>query len=91
MVTQDTSFNHYWSRTAEQLLNTLQSSAAGLKTAEAQQRLAQHGPNVLETRAEVTPLRLFLKQLRDPIVLILLFATGVSAVTQEWIDRKSVV
>ena len=86
MVTQDTSFNHYWSRTAEQLLNTLQSSAAGLKTAEAQQRLAQHGPNVLETRAEVTPLRLFLKQLRDPIVLILLFATGVSAVTQEWID-----
>jgi Mg2+-importing ATPase len=69
--------NHYWSQPTGQLLTTLQSSAAGLKATEAQQRLERVGPNVLETRAEVTPLRLFLKQFRDPIVLILLFATAV--------------
>ncbi|HQE91783.1 MAG TPA: magnesium-translocating P-type ATPase [Anaerolineae bacterium] len=86
MSTQDTLTYSYWGQTTEQLLTMLQSSAAGLTTPEAQQRLEQYGPNVLETHAEVTPLRLFLKQFRDPIVLILLFATTVSAVTQEWID-----
>ena len=83
--------NHYWSQTTDQLLTTLQSSAAGLKAAEAQQRLEQVGPNALETREEVTPLRLFLKQFRDPIVLILLFATIVSAVTKEWIDASIIL
>jgi Mg2+-importing ATPase len=91
MGTQDTHTNHYWSQTSDQLLTTLQSSAAGLKAVEAQQRLEQVGPNVLETRAEVTPLRLFLKQFRDPIVLILLFATIVSAVTKEWIDASIIL
>jgi len=86
MAAQDIHANHYWSQTTDQLLITLQSSISGLKATEAQQRLEQAGPNVLETREEVTPLRLFLKQFRDPIVLILLFATAVSAVTQEWID-----
>jgi len=86
MDTHDTRAHPYWSQTTDQLLTTLHSSAAGLEATEAQQRLVQYGPNVLETRAEVTPLRLFLKQFRDPIVLILLFATAVSAVTQEWID-----
>lgn len=86
MGPQDVHALPYWSQPNEQLLATLQSSAAGLNTLEAQRRLEQYGLNVLETRAEVTPLRLFLKQFRSPIVLILLFATAVSAITQEWID-----
>ncbi len=91
MGTQDTHANHYWSQTSEQLLTTLHSSAAGLTATEAQQRRQQVGPNVLETREEITPLRLFLKQFRDPIVLILLFATIVSAMTQEWLDASIIL
>lgn len=82
----NTSPSTYWNQPAEILFDTLRTHAAGLTSEEAQMRLAQIGPNALEARAEATPLRLFLKQFQDPIVLILLFATGISAVTQEWVD-----
>ncbi|MCJ7550041.1 MAG: magnesium-translocating P-type ATPase, partial [Anaerolineae bacterium] len=82
----DTVPRAYWHLSATEVLTALNSSPAGLTTAESAARLARVGANVLESRAEVTPLRLFLKQLSDPIVLILLAATGVSAATREWID-----
>lgn len=52
MDPQDVHARSYWSQPNEQLLATLQSSAAGLNTLEAQRRLEQYGPNVLETREE---------------------------------------
>jgi Mg2+-importing ATPase len=76
----------YWSRSAASLLEHLQTSGGGLSVEEAGRRLAAHGPNLLETREEVTPVGLFLRQFRSPIMLILLFATGISAVTREWVD-----
>jgi Mg2+-importing ATPase len=76
----------YWSEPPERLQAALHSTANGLTTADAQQRLAQYGPNVLQARERATPLKLFLGQFKSPIVLILLFATGVSAATQEWVD-----
>ena len=74
--------DNYWSRPLDSLLVNLDSTADGLSTAEAQERLRRFGPNVLEARERATALRLFLNQFKSPIVLILLFATGVSAVTQ---------
>ena len=38
------------------------------------------------SRAQVTPLRLFLNQFKSPIVLILVFATIISAFVQDWTD-----
>ena len=76
----------YWSQPLDRLLMSLGSTSDGLTTADAQQRLAQYGPNVLETEEKATALGLFLSQFKSPIVLILLFATGVSAATQEWVD-----
>ena len=78
--------NQYWSQPSESLLEALQSTADGLSTADARQRLGQVGPNVLEAREKATALGLFLNQFKSPIILILLFATGVSAVTKEWVD-----
>jgi Mg2+-importing ATPase len=78
--------SQYWSQPPESLLAALQSTADGLSTADAQQRLEQFGPNVLKAREKATALGLFLNQLKSPIVLILLFATGVSAVLQDWVD-----
>jgi len=80
------SFDHYWSQPLDNLLAALESAPDGLSTAEAARRLQQFGPNVLKAREKATPLKLFLGQFKSPIVLILLFATGVSAVTQEWVD-----
>jgi Mg2+-importing ATPase len=81
-----TILSQYWSQSLEDVTEALHSTSGGLTTADAQERLRQFGPNVLEAREKATPLKLFLGQFKSPIVLILLFATGVSAVTQEWVD-----
>jgi Mg2+-importing ATPase len=86
MATSKATIGPYWSRPIDDLIVALRSTPDGLSTAEATQRLQQFGPNVLKARKMATPLKLFFGQFKSPIVLILLFATGVSAVTQEWVD-----
>ncbi len=76
----------YWSQPIEEELAALKSQPVGLTSAEAQQRLAAAGPNRLESKAKVTPWMLFLNQFKSPIVLILLFATAISAVVSDWAD-----
>jgi Mg2+-importing ATPase len=76
----------YWSVDPGDLLAALHSGADGLSTAEADERLGLFGPNRLVEKHQTTPLKLFLDQFKSPIVLILLFATGVSAFVQEWVD-----
>jgi Mg2+-importing ATPase len=76
----------YWSQPVANLLATLHSAATGLSTVKARQRLETYGPNLVQAREKATALRLFLNQFKSPIVLILIFATGVSAVTQDWVD-----
>jgi Mg2+-importing ATPase len=78
--------SQYWSQPAESLLAALHSTAGGLTTRTAQQRLATFGPNALEVKKKATALGLFLNQFKSPIVLILLFATGVSAALEDWAD-----
>lgn len=53
--------------------------------------MEEFGFNVLKAREKVTPLRLFLDQFKSPLVLILLFAAGVSAMLQEWVDALIVL
>jgi len=86
MIEKITIPEQYWSRPLENLLAALGSTADGLDAAGAQQRLATFGPNVLATKEKATALGLFLSQFKSPIVLILLFATVVSAMVQEWVD-----
>ncbi len=78
--------------TVEQTLNEVESTADGLTGAQAGERLKTNGANVL-TQGKKTPLIVkFLKQLADPMILILLIAAVVSLVlTIVNKDRKSVV
>jgi Mg2+-importing ATPase len=76
----------YWSQPIEEALADLHSQPTGLTSAEAAQRLAAAGPNRLESKASVPPWMLFLNQFKSPIVLILLFATAISAVVSDWAD-----
>src|SRR5512136_1165484 len=76
----------YWSRSPDALLAALGSTSAGLSQIEIGPRLAQYGPNTLKAQRQATPLGLFLNQFKSPIVIILLFATGVSAVLRDWVD-----
>jgi Mg2+-importing ATPase len=83
--------NLYWSQPVDRLIRDLQGAVDGLSTVDAQRRLAEYGHNVLKTRERATALSLFLNQFKSPIILILLFATAVSAVVQEWVDAVIVL
>ncbi len=76
----------YWSLQADQLFGGLHSSANGLSQSDAQEILRRNGPNQIRSRERVTPLGLFLNQFKSPIVIILIFATIVSAFLQDWAD-----
>jgi Mg2+-importing ATPase len=76
----------YWGQPVEALLAALQSTADGLTATDAAQRLERFGPNALAAKERATALGLFLNQFKSPIILILLFATGVSAVLHDWAD-----
>jgi Mg2+-importing ATPase len=68
----------FWSESADHLLADLRSSPRGLTSAEAHARLATYGPNVLQRQHRTTDLALFLGQFRSPLILLLLFAAGLS-------------
>lgn len=74
----------YWNQPADEVLKQLESTRDGLATAAA--HLKEHGPNRLQTKAKTTPLGLFLNQFKSPIILILLFATVVSAGLKDFVD-----
>ncbi|MBC7262099.1 MAG: HAD-IC family P-type ATPase, partial [Chloroflexi bacterium] len=81
----------YWSQSLDSLLAALRSSREGLGADEVQRRLAQYGANVLKPKRRLTAWQLFLEQFKSPLVLILIFAAGVSALVQEWVDAAIVL
>lgn len=75
-----------------EVLEVWQSDEAhGLDPAEAGRRREVFGPNVLEARRRASPLRLFLRQFTDFMVLVLLGAAGVSALLGEWLDAGTML
>ena len=76
----------YWAKSADDLLHALGTTAGGLTTAEAQNRQRRFGANALQVQPRANALGLLLHQFKNPLVLILLFAVGVSAFVREWVD-----
>ena len=74
-------FLKYYTQTEQEALQALSSAAGGLSEAEAAGRLAQHGPNKLAEGKKTPAWRRLLEQLADPMIIILLCAAAVSAVT----------
>jgi Mg2+-importing ATPase len=81
----------YWTMAPEAVAAHLHASADGLSTEEAERRLVEYGPNEISEREGFTKLGVLWNQLRSPLLLLLLFAAGVSAVTGEWVDAVIVL
>jgi Ca2+-transporting ATPase len=78
MVTEE----HEWFKeTSESALKHFNSSMDGLSDQEAERRINEHGLNELEEVGRVGPLRMFLQQFANPMVIILLFAIILSIAT----------
>ena len=70
-----------YTHSPQEVLASLQSCPTGLTEEQAAERLRQHGPNKLKEAEKPSVFQRFLAQLKDPMLLILLAAAAVSAVT----------
>ena len=70
-----------YTQTKEQVLEGLRTDRQGLSAQEAEKRLQEHGENRLKEAEKLTLFQRFVQQLKDPMLLILLAAAAVSAVT----------
>ena len=63
---------------AEEAIKKLESAAAGISTAEAEDRLKKYGPNELKEAKKISLVVRFLLQLKDVFMIMLLIAAGIS-------------
>ena len=68
----------FWSISATEMLQKLETTKDGLTGNEALRRLARFGANLLTPPKRSDSLTLLLSQFKNPIILILFFATGLS-------------
>ncbi len=71
----------FWRQSVPELLKRLDTTAAGLSGSEATDRLKQAGPNMLRPPRKRALVLQFLARFKNPLVIILLIASAVSAFT----------
>jgi P-type Mg2+ transporter len=76
----------YWTFEAGEALRRLASTPLGLSSVEAANRLKVYGPNKLSEQRSLSRAQVAWSQLKNPLVLILVFAAVVSAMTGGWVD-----
>jgi Mg2+-importing ATPase len=76
----------YWTLTIDQLLTALHTTHNGIQQIDAESRVKQYGLNALKAQQKNTAFGLLLSQFKSPLVLILIFASIVSAFVGEWTD-----
>ena len=72
---------HYL-HSVDEVFEAVNSTPEGLSSAEAEKRLAQNGKNKLAEAKKVSMFSRFIDQLKDPMIIILLVAAVISAVTE---------
>ncbi|MCX8189871.1 MAG: cation-transporting P-type ATPase [Candidatus Diapherotrites archaeon] len=66
------------SMSASDVLKALKTSSSGLTESEVERRLCQYGKNLIESEYKINPIKIFLKQFTDYLILILIAAAVVS-------------
>ena len=76
----------FWNMPADELMQQLGTGTQGLSGQLARERLALHGPNLLKPNESAQALRLLAGQLTGPVILLLLFATGLSFILHDTLN-----
>src|SRR5437016_6378685 len=76
----------FWGLSTTEMLQQLQAAKEGLTAGEAGARLARYGSNLLKPPKRSDVFTLILAQFKDPLILILFFATGLSFLLHEPVD-----
>ena len=75
----------------EEALKAVDSTETGLSQTEAQKRLTEYGPNELKKEKRASPIKMFLEQFTDILIIILLIATALSLAVGEFIDAIVII
>jgi len=75
----------------EKTFEVLNTKENGLSQEEVQRRLQEYGPNELKKEKGISPIRLFLEQFADILIIILLIATGLSIYLGEITDAIVII
>jgi P-type Mg2+ transporter len=86
MTTPINGLDAYWAQSPDTVLTRLQATLSGLTRIEAQKRLRVYGYNTLKPRKRNDFFALLLAQFKSPIIIILLFATGLSFILHDVTD-----
>ncbi len=70
-----------YSLSVKESLENVKSTERGLGSESARKRLSEYGPNKLKESEKPTILQRFIEQLKDPMLIILMIAAAVSALT----------
>lgn len=81
----------FWSIPAAETIKNLQTKDSGLTTSEAQKRLISYGANRLKPKKRSDVFSLLISQFNSPIILILLFATGLSFFLHNLVDATIIL
>jgi Mg2+-importing ATPase len=81
----------FWSVSASEMIKVLESVKEGLTGNEAKKRLALYGANRLKPPKRFTVFTLLVSQFKSPIILILLFATGLSFFLHDPVDAMIIL
>ena len=80
-----------WAHDAEAVLQALDSQRGGLSAVEARQRLVDFGRNEIGRSSRASALGTLAAQFKSPLLLILVFAAAVSALSRDWLDSLIVI
>ena len=70
-----------YTQSAQEVLDSLEVGTQGLTSQQAKERQEKYGPNKLKEAEKISVFRRFLNQLKDPMLIILMIAAAVSALT----------
>ena len=73
-----------YQKTGQQVLSDLQTEKTGLPPQEAEARLERFGPNTLQEGKKKGVVQVFLEQFKDLLVVILMAAAVISALSSNW-------
>jgi calcium-translocating P-type ATPase len=76
----------WWTLPADQVLDGLKTSRDGLDKAQAEERLAAHGPNKLPEAPRPGALIRLARQFNNLLILVLIGAAAITAALGHWID-----
>ena len=81
----------FWALPIHECLNILETSHEGLSEEEAKKRSFVFGPNAIPEKSKITKTKIFLNQLRSPLIFILLIAGIITIFLKDYTDAAFII